>query len=175
MESMDGQQTTIGMLINKASQQISTLVRGEFDFAQANLKAKVKKLGLGGVLLAVVVVLGVFLLNLLLFAAVAGFAVIVPWWAAFLIVSAIVLVVMAVLALIGVAKIKASSQHKVNPKEGFQKDAEAVKSGIQASRAQDIADSLRESVQDQTGAPFTGVTFAEPANFSTVEDGESNE
>lgn len=123
-------QRSIGELIASISEQASTLVRGEIDYASANLKAKIQKLGVGGVLLAVAAFLAVFIFLLLLLAAVSAFANIMPVWAAFLTVAGILIILAAILAAIGTARLKASKRHVVNPKDGLSQDIEAFKKGI---------------------------------------------
>ena len=54
----DAGKPTIGSLVADLSSQASTLVRGELEYAQANLKAKVKNLGMGGVHLGVAAFVG---------------------------------------------------------------------------------------------------------------------
>jgi len=121
---------TIGELISKVSEQISSIVRDEVEFTVLNLKAKVKKLGLGGVLMIVGLVLAVFAFNLLLFAGVAGFANIVPWWAAFLIVAGILLLITLILVGIGAIFFKKSQKDVVDPKGAIDQDIATIKKGL---------------------------------------------
>lgn len=121
---------TIGELVAKITAQISAIVRNEIKFAVLQGKAKASKLGVGGALFAVAGLLGIYLLGMLLLAAVHAFALVVPMWAAYLIVSGILLLIMLILVLVGIKLFKASSQHNPNPTPGFKKDIAAVKKGI---------------------------------------------
>ncbi len=121
---------TIGELIAQVSEQASSLVRDEIAYAQANLKAKITNIGVGGVLIAISAVLAVFAFTLLLFAAVAAFALILPWWASFLIVAGILLLITLILVAIGGAQFKASKKHVVDPKGGLEQDVAAFKKGL---------------------------------------------
>ncbi|MGO1591280.1 MAG: phage holin family protein [Ancrocorticia sp.] len=121
---------TIGELISRVTEQISTLLRDEIEFTIVNLKAKVKKLGLGGVLAIVGLVLAVFAFNLLLFAGVAGFANLVPWWAAFLIVAGILLAITLLLLLIALVFFKKSQKDVVDPKGAIDQDIDTIKKGL---------------------------------------------
>ena len=121
---------SIGELIAKASEQTSSLVRDEIEFTIVNLKAKLTKLGLGGGLIAAGLFLAIFVLNLLLFAAVAAFANLVPWWAAFLIVAGILLLIVLILAGVGLLTLKASKKHVVDPKGAITQDIDAIKKGL---------------------------------------------
>lgn len=89
----------LGELLVKALDLVSRLVKAEISALRAEMAAKAKANGIAVALFAVAGVLGIYLLGLLLGAAVAGFSNAVPVWLAFLIVSGIVLLIMAVLAL----------------------------------------------------------------------------
>ncbi|MCI1675709.1 MAG: phage holin family protein [Ancrocorticia sp.] len=121
---------TIGELIAKLSEQLSSLVRDEIELTIENLKAKVTKIGSGGILAIVAAVLAVFVLTFLLLAGVAGFAQVMPWWAAFLVMAAILLVIALILLAIAGLLIKASKKHKVDPKGAIEKDVAAFKKGM---------------------------------------------
>ena len=58
---------SIGDLVAKLSEQASSLMRDEIEFTLLNLKAKVTKLGIGGVLIAAALFLAIFVINLFLF------------------------------------------------------------------------------------------------------------
>lgn len=122
--------STIGELVAKITAQISAIVRSEIKFAVLQGKAKVSKLGAGAALFAVAGIIGLYLLGMLLLAAVHAFALLVPMWGAYLIVSGILLLVMLILVLVGVKLFKASAEHRPNPTHGFKKDIDAVKKGI---------------------------------------------
>lgn len=126
----DASEPSFGELIAKITAQFSALVRDELRYATVQAQAKVKKLGIGGGMFAVAGVLALYMLGLLLLAAVAGFANLVPWWAAFLIVSGILLLIIIILALIGLNRMKSAKKNKVDPKSGIEKDINAVKKGL---------------------------------------------
>lgn len=122
---------SFGELIAKITAQFSALVRDEMRYATVQAKSKAKKLGVGGVLFAIAGVIALYMVGLLLLAAVAGFANVVPWWAAFLIVSGILLLVIAFLVIVGVNRMKSSQENVVDPKGGIEKDINAVKKGFE--------------------------------------------
>lgn len=130
LENNPKQGPSIGELVAKITAQFSALVRDELKYATVQLQAKATKLGIGGALLAVVGVLAFYLLTLLLGAAVAGFAHVMPVWAAFLTVAGILLLIMVILALVALAKFKSSKQNIVDPKAGLTKDVDAIKKGF---------------------------------------------
>ncbi|MCI5825628.1 MAG: phage holin family protein [Arcanobacterium sp.] len=125
---------TIGELVAKVTAQFAALVRDEISITKLNAKAKITKLGAGGALLAVAVVLALYLLGILLLAA--GFGIGAALgnrpWLGFLIVGGALLLITLIVALIGVAKLKASKEHAINPAQGLAKDVEAVKKGMQS-------------------------------------------
>ncbi|WP_345617243.1 phage holin family protein [Streptomyces ziwulingensis] len=91
----------VGELVQRASQQLTELVRGEMRLAQAEMKEKGKRYGKGGGLFGGAGLAGFFTLQALIATAIAALAVPLPVWAAALIVTAVLGVVTAVLALTG--------------------------------------------------------------------------
>ena len=121
---------TIGSLVADLSSQASTLVRGELEYAQANLKAKVKNLGMGGVHLGVAAFIGLYATGMLFVTFALVLAIWLPVWAGFLIVTAALLLFTGIFALLGAKKLKASRAYKVSPGDGFGKDVAAFKNGL---------------------------------------------
>ncbi|MER5888864.1 phage holin family protein [Streptomyces sp. NPDC001941] len=91
----------MGELVQRASQQLTELVRGELRLAQAEMKEKGKRYGKGGGLFGGAGVVGFLTLQALVAGAIAGLAVPLPVWAAALIVAAVLGVITAVMALVG--------------------------------------------------------------------------
>ncbi|WP_124038938.1 phage holin family protein [Neoactinobaculum massilliense] len=124
---------TVGELISAVSAQFSAILRDELNYVKASIIIKVKRLGVGGALLAVVAVLAFNLLTLLLLAVSAAFASLTGSWAwGFLITAAIVLVIMAVLGGIGVAQLKKANTVKVEPGDHLSEDVAAMKKGMES-------------------------------------------
>ena len=121
---------TIGSLVADLSSQASTLVRGELEYAQANLKAKVKNLGMGGVHLGIAAFIGLYATGMLLVTFALVLAIWLPVWAGFLIVTTVLLLLAGAFALLGAKKLKASQAYKVSPGDGFGKDVAAFKNGL---------------------------------------------
>ena len=121
---------TIGSLVADLSSQASTLVRGELEYAQANLKAKVKNLGMGGVHLGVAAFIGLYATGMLFVTFALVLAIWLPVWAGFLIVTSLLLLLAGAFALLGAKKLKASQAYKVSPGDGFGKDVAAFKNGL---------------------------------------------
>lgn len=91
----------VGALVQRASQQLTELVRGELRLAQAEMKEKGKRYGKGGGLFGGAGLVGFLTLQALVATAIAGLAVPLPVWAAALIVTGVLGAVTAVLALTG--------------------------------------------------------------------------
>ncbi|GGS32900.1 MULTISPECIES: phage holin family protein [Actinokineospora] len=93
-------------LISRVGDQVSRLVRDELALAKAELRQKGKRLGAGAALGGAAGVLAWFGLGALLVAAGAALALVLPVWAAALIVGAVLLLAAGVLAAVGVGDVK---------------------------------------------------------------------
>jgi uncharacterized membrane protein YqjE len=91
----------VGELVQRASQQLTELVRGELRLAQAEMKEKGKHYGKGGGLFGGAGLVGFLMLQALVATVIAALAEALPVWAAALIVTAVLGVIAAVLALTG--------------------------------------------------------------------------
>lgn len=94
-------QEPVSELVQRASQQLTELVRGELRLAQAEMKEKGRRYGRGGGLFGGAGVLGLLTLQALVTTVIAALAVPLPVWAASLIVTVALGVVAAVLAVTG--------------------------------------------------------------------------
>jgi uncharacterized membrane protein YqjE len=94
-------QEPVSELVQRASQQLTELVRGEMRLAQAEMKEKGKRYGKGGGLFGGAGVVGFLMLQALVATVIAALAVPLPVWAAALIVTAALGVIAAVMALGG--------------------------------------------------------------------------
>lgn len=128
--SESAKRPSIGELFSKLSDQIQTLVTGEIALAKAKATGLVRKIGVGAGLLIAAAVLALYLLGVLLHAAVLGLSVVLQPWAAALVVAAILLVIILILALVGVAQVKKGLNSTPKPQEGLRKDIDAVKKGM---------------------------------------------
>lgn len=103
---------TIGQLVSDATNDLSTLVRGEIELAKSEVTESVNRAGKGGVAMAIAGVLALYALGLLFFAAAWGIeAAGLPLWAGLLIVAGVILLVVGGLVLFGIREFK-----KVKPK-----------------------------------------------------------
>ncbi|MFD8396081.1 phage holin family protein [Streptomyces sp. NPDC059680] len=91
----------MGELVQRASQQLTELVRGELRLAQAEMKEKGRRYGKGGGLFGGAGVVGFLMAQALVATVIAALAVALPVWAAGLIVTAVLGVIAAVMAMSG--------------------------------------------------------------------------
>ncbi|ALO99777.1 membrane protein [Streptomyces hygroscopicus subsp. limoneus] len=94
-------QEPVGELVQRASQQLTELVRGELRLAQAEMKQKGRRYGKGGGLFGGAGLVGFLMSQALVTTVIAALAVPLPVWAAALIVTAVLGVIAAVLAISG--------------------------------------------------------------------------
>lgn len=118
-------------LVTRLSDQVSTLVRDELELATAELKRKGGQAGVGVGLSGAGVVLAWFGVAALVTAGVLGLAEAVPAWLAAMIVGLALLLVAAVLARVGVGRVKAATppvpQRAIHETRA---DVAAVKEGL---------------------------------------------
>jgi hypothetical protein len=104
-----GTDQSIGDLVSVAARDISQLVRYELDLAKIELKSDVKRLGVGGALLAIGGFVACLVLMLLCFAFAYGLTAAFPGihlWASFLIVAGTCVLLIAIAALIGIGLVR---------------------------------------------------------------------
>ena len=110
VESPDPQ-PSVGELVRRASENVSTLVRAEIELAKTELSSTVKRAGIGGGMLAAAGVILLFSVPFL-FVVIAEVLVAIglPRWLSYLIVWVLFLIIAAVLALIGRRQLKKMSK-----------------------------------------------------------------
>lgn len=102
----DRHEPSAGELISRLSEQTSELVRDELRLALAELQQKGKRTGIGAGLAGAAVLVSLYGLAALLVAVIAALSLVLPVWAAALIVGAAVLVLAGGLALVGMGQVK---------------------------------------------------------------------
>lgn len=122
---------SLGNLVSKLSDQVQALVKGEIELAKVKAANMAKRSGAGIALLVVAGVLALYMLGFLFGAAADAFALVVPMWAAKLIVAGILLVLLAIFALVGKASLKKGLTDKPDPQAGIKEGIEAVKKGLE--------------------------------------------
>ncbi|EWT07664.1 hypothetical protein N864_03505, partial [Intrasporangium chromatireducens Q5-1] len=103
----DRNERTLGQLVASATQDFSTIIRGEIALAKAELSSQVKKAGMGGVLLAAAGVIAFYSVYFIFITIAEGItAAGLPKWLSYLIVTVFFLLVAGVLALVGIRRLK---------------------------------------------------------------------
>ena len=93
-------------LISDIPTLVTDLVKGEIDQLKAEMIVKLKALGIGGGLIAVAAVILLFMVGVLLTAAVLGLAEVMPGWLAALLVALVLLIIAAIIGFLGYRKLK---------------------------------------------------------------------
>ncbi len=93
-------------LVRRLTDEMKTLVRQELALAQAELQEKGKRAGIGAGLTGAAGVIALFGLGALLVAVIAALALVLPVWAAALIVGGVLLLLAGGLALAGIGQVK---------------------------------------------------------------------
>ncbi|MFD6826927.1 phage holin family protein [Streptomyces sp. NPDC060085] len=118
----------MGELVQRASQQLTELVRGEMQLARAEMKEKGKRYGKSGGLLGGASLAGLLMLQGLVATAIASLDLVLPLWAAALIVTAVLGVIAAVMAISGKKQAaKASSPIPESTIENVKADVAEIK------------------------------------------------
>lgn len=91
----------VGVLVSRASQQISELVREEMRLARAEMTQKGRRFGKGGGLFGAAGLVGLLTAQALVATCIAALALVLPVWAAALIITAVLAAVAGVAAMAG--------------------------------------------------------------------------
>lgn len=122
------QERTLGQLVADASQDLSSIVKGEIALAKMEIKSDVSKGGKGAGLLVGAAVVALFMLGFLLTAAAWGLvAAGLPEWAGFLIIGGVLLVITLILALMGKSALSKMQGKPVKTIDNAQKTVAALK------------------------------------------------
>ena len=99
----------VGDLVKDATEQAQTLIRQEIELAKAELGEKGKKAGIGAGMFGGAGLFGLFAFGGLTAAAIGAVDLLVPFWAAALIVAALYGAIAGVLALTGKTKVQSAT------------------------------------------------------------------
>ena len=123
------QPPSIGELFGRMTGQISSLIRGEIALAktQAMTFLNYTKAGIGA--LAVAGVLALYGLGWIFHSIELALALVLPTWAASLIVCGGIFFFVLILALVGISQLKKSRAHVPHPQDGLKESMDALKKG----------------------------------------------
>ncbi|CAM2843054.1 phage holin family protein [Saccharomonospora xinjiangensis] len=121
-------QRSVAQLVNDLSAQVSRLVRDEMKLARAEMETKGKRLGFGAGMAGAGGLMAFFGLAVLIAAAVLALALVMPAWAAALVVGGALMALAGLLALIGRRQVrKATPPVPRESIESVRKDIDIVK------------------------------------------------
>ncbi len=101
-------EASTGELIRSLLEDVRLVAAREAELAELELKDKTARLGMAGGILAGAALIAVFALGTLTAAAVLGLAIVLPAWAAALIVGGALVIVAVILFLVGRAKMRSA-------------------------------------------------------------------
>jgi uncharacterized membrane protein YqjE len=122
------QDASLGSLVSQLSTQIPDLVRSELRLAQAEVAEKGKRAGIGLGMFSAAGLFGFFGVGVLLAACVLLLDLVLPAWAAALIVAAVLFAAAGIAALLGTKKVtEAGAPKPERAIEGLKQDVATVK------------------------------------------------
>ena len=125
---VEPQEASLGTLVSSLSSQIPELIRSEMRLAQAEVAEKGKRAGIGIGMFSVAGLMGFFGLAVLLATFVLLLDLVLPAWAAALIVAVLLFLVAAVAGLLGKNKVaQVGSPTPERAMHGIKKDVATVK------------------------------------------------
>lgn len=119
---------SVSALVSDLSEQVSRLVRDEFQLAQLELRGKAKSAGTGAGLIAAAAGIALFAAGALVACLILLLALVLPAWASALIVGVVLLAAAAVVGLIGRAQLRKSTPPMPSESiDGIKADIQTVK------------------------------------------------
>ena len=121
---------SIGALFASVTGQLSSIIRDEVELNKAKLRAVASKSGKGIGLLVVAAVFALYLLGWVFHTIEVALELVVPAWAASLIVVGILLLIVLILALAGARSLKSAQAHRPDPAASVAATKEAIQKGL---------------------------------------------
>lgn len=118
---------SVGQLVSQLSEQSSRLIREEMDLARLEIKDTVKHAGRGAGLFSTAAVIGVFGVGALITTAIIALDLILPLWAAALIVTVVLFGMAGIAALVGKREVEQVSPTPERTVENVKRDVREVK------------------------------------------------
>lgn len=144
---------SLGDLVAEIPTLMIDLVKAEIDNLKAEVAGKAKGIGIGGALLAVAGLLGIFLLSWLLYAGFEGLNEVFAPWLSALLVSAFLLVIILILVLVGLSSIKKNKDFSnLEAVDSIKDDVNMVRGLGHAADGSDPLNDLDATRVDTNGA-----------------------
>ncbi|MGR0218966.1 phage holin family protein [Agromyces sp. ZXT2-6] len=112
-------------LLGELPDRVSTLVRAEIDQVKAELSYKAKHFGIGAGLVVGAAFVGIFLLGTLIATGILALSLVMPGWAAALVVSGVLLLIILILLGIAMLNFKRGSE-PLESIESVRQDIDAI-------------------------------------------------
>jgi hypothetical protein len=112
-------------LLGELPDRVSTLVRAEIDQVKAEMTYKAKHFGIGAGLVVGAAFVGIFLLGTLIATGILALSLVMPGWAAALIVSGVLLLIILILVGIAMLNFKRGSE-PLESIESVRQDIDAI-------------------------------------------------
>ena len=109
MHTQETDSQGVGAAVKEVAERTSAIVRLELELAALELKRKVVSLGLGIGFAIGAAVISLFMLGFLYAAIAALLALVMPWWAALLVVTGILFLKVGLLGMLALSRIKKGS------------------------------------------------------------------
>lgn len=123
-------QPSIGELVSRICENITDLIRSELALARAKGVRMATAMSAGAAFLVVAGIMALYGLGFILSAVVDLIALALPVWAAELIVAAVLLLVAAVAAALGIRRLSAAKLDAPDPQARLKDDVDAVKRAV---------------------------------------------
>ena len=121
---------SIGALFSSVTGQISGIIRGEIELNKAKLRTFAAKSGKGIALLVAAAVFALYLLGWVFHTIEVALELVVPAWAASLIIVGFLLLIVLILALVGARSLKSAQAHRPDPAASVAATKEAIEKGL---------------------------------------------
>ena len=122
-----GTKRSLFTLLGDIPTMVTELVQREIELVKVEVTTKLKALGKGSALLVTAAVVLLFMIGVLLTSAVFALSLVIPGWAAALVVAGALLIIAAILAWIGYRILKKGMPYyPVDSLESLQKDLRAI-------------------------------------------------
>lgn len=121
---------SIGALFASVTGQLSSIIRDEVELNKVKLRAFASKSGKGIGLLVAAAVFALYLLGWVFHTIEVALELVLPAWAASLIVVGILLLIVLILALVGVSSLKSAQAHRPDPAASVAATKEAIEKGL---------------------------------------------
>jgi hypothetical protein len=161
-------------VLKTLGEELRSFIQQEMQLVKVELGSKVKQAGMGAGMFGAAGFMGFLAVGALTAAAILALALVVPAWAAALIVAAFYGLVAAVLALSGKKKVKAATP--LAPEQAI-RTAQAAREQVQQAweRGSNQASEPPSQAGGRTAGPMSGPTADEPSDASGPPEGVTNE